>query len=122
VAKTQDWPGAEERSARLAKALPPGLLMPEMKDVPPQVQALLGQMDAQIKKMTQEQQQLVKALTDQKADRDQRDRKMELDFEAKVLSTMQKADTSANAHILSRIELVHSMLESMIKPQGAQVQ
>ncbi|TAL03709.1 MAG: hypothetical protein EPO08_03460 [Rhodospirillaceae bacterium] len=122
VAKNQDWPGAEEMAARLAKALPPNLLMPEMKDIPPQVQAMLASMQQQLQAMAQEKVVLTKALTDQVADREQRERKMELDFEAKVLGVMQKADASANAHLISRIEALHNMLQTIIKPEEAVVQ
>jgi Phage P22-like portal protein len=125
IAKNQDWPGSEEFATRLSKLvaqLHPGITAPDIKDVPPQVQAVLMGMQSQLQQSQQQIVQLTKALTDQQADRAQRDRKIELDFEAKVLSTMQKADQSANAHLLSRIELVHTMLESMLKPHDAQVQ
>lgn len=122
IAKNQDWPGAEEFAARLAKALPPNLMMPEMKDVPPQVQAMLSSMQQQLQQMGQERVVLTKALADQVADREQRERKMELDFEAKVLATMQKADASANAHLVSRIEALHNMLESIRRPTDGAMQ
>jgi hypothetical protein len=121
IAKNQDWPGAEEFATRLAKLVAqmhPGITAPDIRDVPPQVQAVMMGMQAQLQQSQQQIVQLTKALTDQVADREQRDRKMELDFEAKLFSTMQKADQSANAHLLSRIELVHNMLESMLRPEG----
>jgi portal protein len=85
IAKNQDWPGAEEMATRLAKALPVNLLTPEQKEVPPQIQALLGQMDQQIKQLSQERQQLMAALSNQNADRAIMVEKINKDFEAKVL-------------------------------------
>jgi len=85
IAKNQDWPGAEEMATRLAKALPPNLLTPDQKDVPPQIQALLQSMDAQIKQLGQERQQLVAQLTNQDKDRQIMMDKINRDFEAKVL-------------------------------------
>ena len=85
IAKNQDWPGAEEMATRLAKALPPQLLTPEQKDVPPQIQALIQAMDAQIKQLGQERQQLVAALQNQDKDRQILVEKINRDFESKVL-------------------------------------
>ena len=48
IAKNSDWPQAETIAIRLAKALPPGMLEPEMKDIPPEVQALIQQMKTQL--------------------------------------------------------------------------
>lgn len=122
VAKNQDWPGADEMAARLAKALPPNLLAPEMKDVPPQVQAMLASLQQQLMAESQKTLALTKALTDQQADRASRDHATELNFEAKVLATMQKADASSNAHLISRIEALHNMLETIMRPAEAPVQ
>lgn len=126
VAKNQDWPGAEEMATRLAKALPPNLMTPDIKDAPPQVQAMLASMNAQLKQMAQERVQLVKALTDKTADREQRDRKIEVDFEAKIVAAMQKADASHAAHIGSELRslanAVHVLHNALLKPEGAAVQ
>lgn len=125
IAKNQDWPGSDEFATRLAKLVAqahPGIMGPDIKDVPPAVQAVLMGLQGQLKQLSEERVQMMKALTDQTADRQQRDKKMELDFEAKVLATMQKADASANAHLISRIETIHALLEGMMKPQGAAVQ
>lgn len=129
VAKNMDWPGAEEMASRLAKLvaqLHPGITAPDMKDVPPQVQAVLMGMQAQLKQFAEERVQLMKALTDQQADRAQRDKKIELDFEAKIVAAMQKADQSFNAHIGAQLKelagAVHVLHESLTKPEGTQVQ
>lgn len=114
VAANQDWPGAEQIAARLAKTLPPGMLAPEMKDVPPQIQALLGQQDMQVKKLTQELQQAMKQLTDQGADRALAQDKIEKDFEAKLLKIVsdtetkmagvqEKASSNFNTHIAHQL-------------------
>ena len=92
IAKNQDWPGAQEMAARLAKALPAKFLTPEQKDVPPQVQALMEQMDAAIKQLTMERQQLVFALNEKQSDRHLAQDKINKDFEAKILGILQKAE------------------------------
>jgi len=69
IAEAQDWPGAEKMAARLAKAVPPQLLMPEQKDMTPQVQALLVGLQQQIQLLSQERAQMIKQLNDQNADR-----------------------------------------------------
>ncbi len=97
VAKYQDWPGSEEFATRLAKMLPPNLLTPEMKDVPPQVQALLSQLQQQIQGLTQEKMQLTQALTEQNSDRAQRQDKIDKDFEAKLIGVVGQIETKMAA-------------------------
>ncbi len=94
IVKNQDWPGAEEFATRLAKMLPPGLLTPDMKDVPPQVQAMLAQMQKQLMMLMQERQQMMRALGDKQADRQIALEKINRDFAAKLLAIMQKADAA----------------------------
>lgn len=90
IAKNQDWPGADEMARRLAKAVPPNLLTPDQKDIPPQIQALMQGMDAQIKQLVAEKQQLEAALNDRNADRGVAQDKVNKDFEAKVLAVQEK--------------------------------
>lgn len=123
VAKNQDWPGSEEFSTRLAKLvaqLHPGITSPDMKDVSPQVQAVLMGLTTQLQQSQQQIQQMAKALADTTADREQRDRKIELDFEGKVLGIMQKADSNYNTHIGAQLrELgasVQQLHEALMKP------
>lgn len=97
IAKNQDWPGAEEIAARLAKTLPPNLLAPEMKDVPPQVQALLASQDAQVKQLGQQLQMAMKELGDKKADRALETLKIEHDFEAKLAKIVSDVETKMAA-------------------------
>jgi len=131
IAKNQDWPGAPEMATRLAKALPPNLLAPEMKDVPPQVQALLSSMDGQIKQMGQERVAMMKALNDQQADRLVDVEKINKDFEAKVLKVVadmetkmaavqQKAEQSMQTQVGAKIEGlaqgVQALMEALAAP------
>src|SRR5579864_4833420 len=62
IAKNQDWEGADEMARRLAKAVPPQLMTPDVKDIPPQVQAVLQNQQQQIQQMTQALQALQKQL------------------------------------------------------------
>ena len=120
IAKNQDWPGAQEFATRIAKTLPPNLLTPEQKDMTPQIQALLQSMDAQIKQMTMERQQMLKALTDQ-----QQERAIEIDsinkkFELGLMQVMQKADAAFNKDMTSRMDTlvthISALVENLNKP------
>ena len=123
-----DFPGADEIAARLSKTLPPNLLAPDMKDVSPQIQAILQAQDAQVKDLGQKLQAAMIALNDKSADRAIEMEKIGRDFEAKLLKIVsdtetkvaliqEKADASYNAHIGSQIkqlgldvaELIHGM-------------
>jgi hypothetical protein len=97
VAKSQDWPEAETIATRLAKAIPPQYLTPEVKDVPPQVQAIIQQLDTQVKQLTVEKTALLAQLTDQQADRAQRQDKIEKDFEAKLIGIVSQVETKMAA-------------------------
>lgn len=104
IAKYLDWPGAEEIAARLAKAIPPQMLTTETKDMSPQVQALLSNLQEQLKQMTAERAQMTIALNNQQADRAQRQDKIDKDFESKLMAIVQKADAAAATHIGSQLK------------------
>jgi len=116
IAKNQDWPGAEEMAARLAKALPPNLLTPDQKDIPPQVQAIMQHMDQQIKMLGQERQQLLAALNDKAADRAQAQDKIDKDFEAKIFGLVEKATANANTHLVAQLRETINLVEAT-KPE-----
>ncbi len=125
VAKEQDWPGAREMATRLARVVAqqvPGALVPEQKDMTPQVQALLFSMQEQIKQLTQQGAVMQRALFDQQADRAMKQDKIDKDFEVKVLQIMQKADqaqTGHDGHIGSQLKDIvqaEKMLHEMHNP------
>ena len=91
IAAEMDWPGADKIAARLAKAIPAQLLTPDQKDVPPQVQALIQNLEGQAKQLTQELQKAMHALEDKNADRAIAQDKIDKDFEAKILGIIQKS-------------------------------
>lgn len=95
IAKNLDWEGADEIAKRLAKAIPPNLMTPDQKDISPQVQAMLQSMDGQIKQLTAERMQMMKALNDKQADRDIEVSKINHDFEAKMLAVVQKMEQAS---------------------------
>jgi hypothetical protein len=100
IAKNQDWPGGEEFTSRLTKLVAmkyPGVLTPDMKDVPPAVQAMLMSMDQQMKKLTQEHVQALKALQDKNADRAIEVSGQDKDFEAKILKIVADMETKSAA-------------------------
>ena len=122
IVKQQDWPGAEEFATRLAKMLPPGLLTPDMKDVPPQVQAMLAQMQKQLMGLMQERQQMMRALSDKQADRAVALEKINRDFAAKLLAIMQKADAAQASPIeeLHDIALAATEFDRLMSPPDPQ--
>jgi hypothetical protein len=95
VAKNQDWEGSEEIATRLAKTLPPGLNQPEMRDVAPEIQAMLGQLQNQLQQMTQERQQLISQLNDRNQDRQLARERINRNFEVQLLGVVQKAQAAA---------------------------
>jgi len=126
IAKNQDWPGAEEIATRLAKTLPPGLLQPDMKDVPPQVQAILQQQDAQVKELGMKLQAAMLELQDKRADRAVDIDKVNKDFEAKLLKVVadteakmaaveEKAAANFNTHIGAQIQELGANVAGLIQ-------
>ncbi len=125
IAKNQDWPGAEEIAARLAKTLPPGLLAPDMKDIPPQVQALLQQQDAQVKDLGEKLKQAMTALQDKGADRALISDKINKDFESKLLKIVsdtetrmaaleEKARDNQNTHLVAQVKELGAATTALI--------
>lgn len=137
IAKNQDWPGAEEMATRLAKVIAqqhPGIMTPDMKDVPPQMQALLTSMDAQIKQLGTERMQMMQLLNDKTADRAMEQDKINKDFESKMTkvladfeskseATHQRAIASFEAHLGQEVralgDSVGQMMELLQKPPAA---
>jgi hypothetical protein len=115
IAKNQDWPEAEQIASRLAKTIPPHLLTPDMKDITPQTQALLQSMDMQIKDLTMKLQQAAMALKDKEGDRAVSLEKIHLDFEAKVLGVVQKAEASFNAHVGAQLQELGQNVTGLVK-------
>jgi hypothetical protein len=104
IAKAQDWPEAEQMAARLAKAVPPNLLTPDQRDVPPQIQAIIQNLENQIKQLGQQLQAATAALNDKDKDRQVAMAKIQNDFEAKLLAIVQKADEAVQKHIGSHVQ------------------
>ena len=104
IAKNQDWPGAEEMAARLAKAVPAQLMTPDKKDMTPQIQAVIQNLETQVKASHQQLQQAMAQLNDKNADRDVAREKINADFEAKILAIVQKAEDSANKEVGRKLE------------------
>lgn len=90
IAKNQDWPGADQIAARIAKTLPPNLLTPDQKDVPPQIQALIQSMSQHIQQMGQERMQMIAALNEKQSDRAQRQDEIDKAFMAKMAALEEK--------------------------------
>lgn len=93
IAKYSDWPGADEAYRLLSRALPPQLQAPDMKDLPPQAASMIQSLMTQLRQMTVEKMQMLKDLTDQRADRAVKADKINKDFEAKLLKILSDAKT-----------------------------
>lgn len=120
VAKNQDWPGAAEIATRLAKALPPQLLTPDQKDIPPQVQAVMQAMDMQIKQLVQQLTVAMQKLHDKSGDQQIKIQKAQQDFEAKMAAIVQKAESSYNkdvgTHLKQLGDHVKTLHEAITSP------
>jgi hypothetical protein len=93
IAKYSDWPGADEAYKILLKALPPNLIAPDPKDLPPQVATFVQSLMRQVSQLMGERVQLLKDLTDQRGDRAVKQQKIDRDFEAKLLKIFTDAKT-----------------------------
>jgi hypothetical protein len=123
IAKNMDWPESELLTGRIAKVVAtkyPGIMTPDMKDVPPAVQAQLFSLDRQLKQLLMERMQMMRALNDKSADRAVKMDKNAKDFEAKLLAIAQKADASFNTHIAAEIRaMIDAMHEGLTDLQAS---
>ncbi len=102
IVKNFDFEDAETLAKRLLLALPPGMNQPDQKDMSPQVQALIQQMQTQIKTLNQGLQLAQKELADKNADRGIAEHKIDADYEAKILKII--ADASKEAAKIAVME------------------
>ncbi len=114
-AAAQDWPGAEQIAARLAKTVPPQLMQPDMKDISPQIQAVIAGQEQALKQLTQQLQAAMAQLQDKSQDRavltDATQKKFEAallkviaDTETRMAALDQKSHDNANTHRTSQIK------------------
>lgn len=123
IAKNMDWPGAEQFAVRLAKTIPPQFLMPDMKGVPPEIQAKMQASDMQMHKMGQQMMAMQKMLQDQTADRMILQEKNNNDMEAKILAIVQKMEAADAKNGVDHMATTgaHTLeLLKMLKPQEPQ--
>ena len=133
-ASNQDWPGAEQIAARLAKTIPPELMTPDMKDVPPQIQAILQSQDASIKKLTAQLQAAAKELQDKGADRaleaDSINKKFEAallkivaDTETRMAAVEERATANFNTHVTAQVKelgaATTALMQALEQPKAA---
>lgn len=110
IASELDWPGAEKIAARLAKAIPPQFLTADLKDIPPQIQALIQNLEMQSKMMQLELQKAMHALADKQADRDVKMAKVEADYEARLLQIIAKTEDDAKKVAVESAKFTAEML------------
>lgn len=121
IAKNMDWDGAEEMATRLAKAVPAQLLTADQKDIPPQVQAVLQNYDAQVKQLTEALKKAMAELQSNDKDRAIAQDKIDKDFEAKLLSVVQKVEASFDEKVGRQLENlatgVRELMEGITSPK-----
>ena len=118
IAKNMDWEGADEMSARLAKALPPQLLTPDQKDVPPQIQALLQNQQHQMQQMGQQLQAMAKELQDKDKDREVAREKINLDFDAKILKVLAETERTQQDALAEQAKRFTEILTAHLSAAG----
>lgn len=121
IASEMDWPGADKIAARLAKAIPAQFLTADLKDVPPQIQALIQNLEQQSKQLQAQLQQAMKALGDQQADRDVQMTKISADYEAKLLNIIAKTEETGKRLAMEQAKFVaETFIEEMRSERGRQ--
>jgi hypothetical protein len=128
IAKYSDWPGSDECYRILAKALPPNLLTPDIRDLPPQMQAFVQSLQQQMASLMAERVGMLRDLTNTKEDREIKKKKIETDFEAKMLKIMAdlKVHSESLDHDMIQTSMAlndsfHSRLQSQQDQQTHQV-
>ena len=131
VAKNLDWPDADQFATRLAKLVPPELLAPDMKDVPPQVQAMIAGLQKKTQELSQQLQAAMAALNDKNADRSVMQQHFAQEFEQALLKVVADVDTKMakvaetavsnyNTHIGAQMkeiaEGVHGLAQALAQP------
>lgn len=131
VAKNLDWPDADQFATRLAKLVPPELLAPDMKDVPPQVQAIIAGLQKKTQELSQQLQAAMAALNDKNADRSVMQQHFAQQFEQALLKVVADVDTKMakvaetavsnyNTHIGAQMkeiaEGVHGLAQALAQP------
>jgi hypothetical protein len=120
IASEMDWPGAEKIANRLAKAIPAQLLTADMKDIPPQIQALIQNLEQQSKQLQGQLQAAMKELQDKHADREVALEKISSDFEVKLLSMLVKSEDAAKKLALEQAKFVAEAFMGELRTAGAQ--
>lgn len=120
IAKNMDWPGSDQFAARLAKTLPPGMLEVDNTDLSPEVQALIASLKQAVMIGNQKLMLLNRQLQSMNADRMIAIDKNKKDFDARVLSTLQKAlaaDMKAGDSRFDRTMQVLQHIEQVLQQQ-----
>lgn len=113
VAKNQPWPDSDLLAKRLAMTLPPQMLMPEQKNISPQMQALIVALQQQIQQLQQESQQLQQQLIDKNADRAIAQDDVNKDFEAKMAKVATDFETKM-ASVSANLEKIQASRENAL--------
>lgn len=119
LVKNMDWPGAQEFADRLKKTIPPELLDEKKMQVPPQVQAQMGQMKMMIEQLTNQLNQAQDDIDKDKYKVDSQERIKMREIEAEIEITRAKLNSSESLELLSiELEEIKRQQEMMMNRQG----
>lgn len=114
IVGNMDWPGAKEIQARLRKTLPPGVLEEKSgDDLPPEIQAKMGQMDQMIQQLSQQLEMATTAIKEKRIELESKER-----IEFAKLDT-QLAIAQANNESKEALAGFQSQINSMADEQAA---
>lgn len=113
VAKNMDWPGSEQIAERLAAMLPPQVMEAQMENLPPEAKAIVASLQAQLKKLQQENQQAIGMLGDKEADRAIERDKINKDFEAKLTKIGADMQTTMLSSVAGPMQEIGNMVKDL---------
>jgi Phage P22-like portal protein len=114
IADEMDWPGADKIAARLTKAIPPQFLTPDLKDIPPQVAAMITNLETQSKQLQQQLQAAMKELGEKQADREVALTKIHSDTEVKLIQIIAKMEeTGKKLDVETRKFVADAVMEEL---------
>lgn len=116
VVSQMDWPGAQDIADRLRKALPPGMAEEEESDIPPQAQAIIGQMQAQIQQLSQVVNEQAQEIEGKRLEMDSKERIASMDAQVKLVIEEMKLQGQQNQQLLqAELAGIKHRLELMAK-------
>ncbi len=111
--KNMDWPGAQEMADRIKLTLPPQLQAdPKMQKIPPMVQAQMQQMQAMLKKLTDELNETTKVIETKKLEYEHKERVELMKIQADIEINLAKLGTQSSIALLEQeVGAIHQRMK-----------